>query len=127
LELSLVNQLKLGISSKAFGVFMRYLIRVLAVLMIFIIGRWQYYSSSPPPKWSDFVGGMMMAAPFSLGLWLSSFQFGKKYKIITLILMLPSALIHWMFADEVFSWFFVVVLFIEAYAVYSLFAQEGLR
>jgi hypothetical protein len=125
LELSLINQLRLGISSKAFTAFMKYLIRVLAILMILIIGHWRYHDASPPPEgWRNFVNGMIFAFPFSIGLWLSSFRFGKKHKIITLILMLPSVFIHWMFAHEISNLFPYVVVLIECYAAYALFLKR---
>lgn len=111
-------------STELRGVFHKYmmvLVLVLAISIPIVIGHWRYETQSDSPGLRDFIDGVILSAPFSVGLWLSTTKVGKRFKWITLLLIIPSAVIHGVFFEHLWP----VVLFIEGYAIYSLFYKEN--
>jgi hypothetical protein len=59
-----------------------------------LTGYYQYAGSYQFPKWKIFLGGVILGAPFSLGLLLSAFKLGRNYKVCTAILIFISSAIR---------------------------------
>jgi hypothetical protein len=76
--------MKLNLSSKNRA-------RLLAFGVLIIAGYYQYVESYQFPKWKVFLSGIIMAAPFSLGLCLSSTAFGLRYRFFVSSLILFSS------------------------------------
>lgn len=94
-------------------------IRLLAVGILLVVGYFQYVDSYQFPKWKVFLSGMIMGVPFSLGIFLSTLTFGKRFKIFTSILILFSALVRSLLLVPPPASIFVFAF--ELYVVWSLF------
>jgi len=97
-------------------------IRVSSLVVPLIVGYFQYVDSYQFPKWKVFLSGVIMGAPFSLGIFLSTLTFGKKSKIFASVLILFSALIRSLLLLPLQVSYFVFM--IELYAIWKLFARR---
>jgi hypothetical protein len=93
-------------------------IRLAALGILLMVGYFQYVDSYQFPKWKVFLGGMIMGAPFSLGIFLSTLPFGKRFKIFTSILILFSAFVRSLLLVPPPASIFIFV--IELYAVWNV-------
>lgn len=95
----------------------------LAIPVVF--AYWRYRTSSEPNPIQDALGWGILSTPFSGGLWLSLTKIGRKFKWITLLLLLVAAPIHIQISLYPF-FFFPVFLLAEIYAIYFLFRKATL-
>ena len=93
-------------------------IRLAAFGILLIVGYFQYVDSYQFPKWKVFLGGMIMGAPFSWGIFLSTLPFGRRFKIFTSILILFSALVRSILLVPPPMSIFIFV--VDLYAVWNL-------
>lgn len=83
-----------SISRYAVNRFVKKISILIALGTPLLTGYYQYVGSYQFPKWKIFLGGVIMGAPFSLGLLIIAFQFGRKYRICTAILIFISSVIR---------------------------------
>ncbi len=95
-----------------------------AIPMFF--GYWRYSTTSEPNNIQDGIGWGILSVPFSIGLWLSTTQIGRKFRYVTLALIVIGAFVHIVFSVYPFI-FLPIVVFVEIYSIYSLFRKVTIR
>lgn len=93
--------------------------RLAAFGIVLVVGYFQYMDSYHFPKWKVFLSGVIMGAPFSLGIFLSTLPFGKRFKFFTSILILFSAIARALLLVPPPTSLFIFV-FVELYAIVRL-------
>jgi hypothetical protein len=96
-------------------------IRFAALGILLVVGYFQYVDSYQFPKWKVFLSGMIMGVPFSLGIFLSTLPFGRRFKVFTSILILFSALVRSLLLVPPPASIFIFV--IELYAVWNILSR----
>jgi hypothetical protein len=95
-------------------------IRGFSIIAPIIVGQWRYITQSDSPRVGDFILGIVLSTPFSVGPWLATTELGKRIKFFTIFLILTSISMHFLFFEH--AWPFA--LFIEIYAILALFREE---
>ncbi len=101
------------------------IIRFAAFGILLIVGHFQYVDSYQFPKWKVFFSGMIMGAPFSMGMLFSTFPLGKRFKIFTSVLIIFSALVRSLLLVSPIAGF--VFFLVELYAIWNLFSRGSVR
>ncbi len=101
------------------------IIRLAAFGILLVVGYFQYVDSYQFPKWKVFLSGVVMGAPFSLGIFLSTLPFGRRFRIFTSVLILFSALARSLLLVPPSASIFIFV--IEIYAVWNLLFRGSIR
>jgi hypothetical protein len=100
-------------------------IRLAAFGILLIVGYYQYADSYQFPKWKVFLSGMIMGAPFSLGIFLSTLPLGRRYKIFNSILIVFSALVRSLLLVSPLA--SGVIFMVELYAIWNLLFRGTVR
>jgi hypothetical protein len=74
--------------------------RVAAAIYSLGFGYYWYLTESPPSRPVDFVWGLTLAAPFSIGLIASTIPIGRRFWKATFALTFISSLVHLLFPAE---------------------------
>lgn len=113
------------VKGKSFHRFMKFIINGVGLAIPIVFGYWRYRTTSEPNPVADGIWIGFLSTFFSLGLWLSSTELGRKLKYLTLLLILIGALVHIIFS--VYPLFFIpIVVSVEIYAACSLFRKTTL-
>lgn len=96
--------------------------RLAAFGILLLVGYFQYIDSYQFPKWKVFLSGVVMGAPFSLGILLSTLPFGRRFKFFTSILILFSALARALLLVPPPASVFIFII-VELYAIGRLFLR----
>lgn len=100
---------------------MKFFVICVGAAIPFAVGYWRYVTNSEPTL-SDAIGWGFLSALFSSGLWLGVTQFGKRFRYLSLALIVLCSLVHIVFV--VYPLFFLPLLLIaNSYAIYSLFCN----
>ncbi len=97
-------------------------LRFAGVGTLLIVGYFQYVDSYHFPKWKVFLSGVIMGAPFSLGIFLSTLKLGKRFRISTSVLIIFSALLRSLLLIPPSVSIFIFLF--ELYAVWTLFDKR---
>jgi hypothetical protein len=101
------------------------IIRFAAFGILLITGYFQYVDSYQFPKWKVFLSGMIMGAPFSMGIFLSTFPLGKQFKIFTSVLIIFFAFVRSLLLVSPMAGVFIFL--VELYAIWNLFSRGSVR
>lgn len=105
--------------------FMRFLVISIGIVTPVVSGYWRYSTTSDP---NPLLSGIFLGAIcvfFSLGLWLSVTKVGRRFKWLTLFLLLIGIPFHIQASSYPF-YFLPVFIVAGLYAFYSLFRRQGL-
>lgn len=107
--------------------YIKILILLAAVAYPLAFGHWRYNSTYGPPKLGDFIDGLVMGSPFSIGLVLSTTRLGKRHKVLTLAMLLPSAAIHFVFPIYTFPHLVFLMILADCVGVFLVLTERGRR
>lgn len=99
------------------------IVRIGAVLILLVVGYYQYIDSYQFPKWKVFLSGMVMGAPLSVALFVCTTSWGRRFKITTVFGILLSAGVRSLLLVPPPVCYFVFL--VELLAIWSLFSGGG--
>jgi hypothetical protein len=105
---------------------MRFIVIGAGLAVPIFFGYWRYTTTSEANNIRDAIEWGILSVPFSFGLWLSTMQIGKRFRHLTLGLIILSAIVHIIFSVYPFL-FLPIVVSVEIYAVYTLFGKVAIR
>lgn len=83
-------------------------------------GYGQYLYAYRHPLWKEFLSGVFMGAPFSLGLLLVFLRLPWSFRLVVALWLVFSALVLHFILLPFSGWVRVPILLVEGYAVYLL-------
>ncbi len=92
-----------------------WILRACGMIYIVGFGHYWYLTESPPPRPIDFAWGMILSLPFSLGIFTSTLDFGKRFRRTSQTILIVSLGVHALFPIELRA-----LLIVDLFAILKL-------